>query len=114
MNSLQRETRSDERGNLPFQPVEAFNCRLDRGSSLFFDFPGPVKGLFCNAADFVQQLADLDLQAIPALLDAIENIVLYARAVHFQKMPQKLSSLFRDYFACTHQRQQDVGQPAQR
>jgi hypothetical protein len=44
----------------------------------------------------MQQLADLDLQAPPAILNAIENIVLYARAVHFQKMPQKFSSIVRD------------------
>ena len=69
-------------------------------SHRIFDFPRPVKCLFCNAADFVQQLADLDFQAVPAFLNAIENIVLYARAVNFQKVPQKFSSLVRDYFAC--------------
>jgi len=60
----------------------------------------------------MQQLADLDLQTVPAFLNAIENIVLYARAVYFQQVPQKLSSIVRDYFASTHKRQKDVGEPA--
>ena len=62
----------------------------------------------------MQQLADLDLQSVPAFLNAIENIVLHARAVHFQKVPQKFSSIVRDYLASTHKRQKDVGEPAQR
>ena len=75
--------------NIPFQLVEPFNCRLYSRSSFFFHFPRPVKCLFCNAADFVQQLANFDLQAIPAFLNAIDNIVLNTRAVHFQEMLQK-------------------------
>ena len=62
----------------------------------------------------MQQLANLNFQAIPAFLNAIENIVLHPSAVRFQKMLQKFPSLVRDYSACTHQRQKDVGEPAQR
>jgi len=90
--------------NLPLYPVEPFHCRLYSGRSFFFDFPCPVKCLFRNAADFMEQLANLDLQAVPAFLNAIENIVLHARAVGFQEMLQKLSSLIRDEFARTHKR----------
>jgi hypothetical protein len=32
----------------------------------------------------VQQLANLDLQAVPAFLNAVENIALHARAIDFQ------------------------------
>jgi len=49
-------------------------------SSFFFDFPRPVKCLFGNAADFMQQFTDLDPASDPAFLNAIKNIVLYARA----------------------------------
>ena len=105
---------SDEYRDIPFQSVEPFNCRLYGGSSLFFDFPRSAKCLFRNAADFMEQLADLDLQAGPALLNAIENIVLYPRAVHFQKVPQKFSSIARDQFASTHKRQNNISKPAQR
>ena len=60
----------------------------------------------------MQQLADLGLQARAAILNAIENIVLYPRAVHFQKMPQKFSSIVRDEFASTDKRQKDISEPA--
>src|SRR5208282_2841822 len=88
--------------DIPFYSVEPFNCRLYGGSSFFFDFPRPVKRLHCNAADFMHQLADLGLQAPPAFLNAIENIVLYARAVHFQKMLQEFPSIVGDEFASTY------------
>ncbi len=100
--------------NVPFYSVEPFNCRLYGGKSFFFDFARPVKRLFCNPADFMQQLADFSLQVRAAILNAIENIVLYARTVHFQQMPQKFSSIVRDKFASSHKRQKNVSEPAQR
>lgn len=67
--------------NFLFESVEPFNCRLDCGSAFFFDFPRAIKCLFCNAADLVQKLTDLGFQAPSAILNAIENIVLYTRCL---------------------------------
>ncbi|MGC2637768.1 MAG: hypothetical protein WA294_11360 [Acidobacteriaceae bacterium] len=92
--------------------AEALQCRLYGGSAFLFGLPCPTERLVRYAADFVQQLANFDLQPPPALLNAIEDIILNARTIHLQQMVQKFPGLPCDQPAATDKRQEQIGKPA--
>ena len=71
--------------NLTFQGSYSLPCSIDRRGSLVPYSSGIPEGLFRHATDLMQEFANLNLQMPMALLNAAQDVALYARAVDFEQ-----------------------------
>lgn len=96
-----------------FECVEVGGGRSDCRGAGGADGAGVVEGLFGDAAHFVQEFADFDFEMRAAFLDAIDDIGLDARAIHFQQVHEKLAGFALDYREGAHGAEENVREVAQ-